>query len=300
MSVNSLANHPAPAGTPGKNTPVSTAIIRLSNRVFKETGCASVPSGREHRTAAERQFDRGLDGICYFLDRFTLAEMFAGRRVLDMGCGAAGKSLYYAAMGAAAVTGVDVDGRYEREARALAEKLGLAAKFRFLCADALAPGLPPESFDTVMMTDFLEHVSDPGRAVETALGLLAPGGRLFITLPPYGHPYGAHMADAIRMPWVQLFFTEPMLINAYKAMVRGRPDEKDRISRLFTRDATGHERFTYVNKLSLRRFKALLRDRGLHPCYYREVPLRGFLSPVAKLPLAREMTVKTAVCVISK
>lgn len=289
MSVDTLLNREAPQ----KATPVSTAIIRLSNRVFRETG-------REEKTAAERQFEHGLDGIRYFLDRYTLAEMFAGRRVLDLGCGTAGQSLYYAAMGAASVTGVDRDGRFRPEALALAEKLGLDGKFRFLCVDALDPGLPPGSFDVVMMTDFLEHVSDPGRAVKTALGLLAPGGRLFITLPPYYHPYGAHMADAIHMPWVQLFFTEPMLINAYKAMVRGRPDEQTRVSRLFSRDAAGCERFTYVNKLSLRRFKALLRTQGIRPCYYREVPLRGFLSPVAKLPLAREVTVKTAVCVIMK
>ena len=45
-----------------------------------------------------------------------------GKTVLDIGCGAAGKSLYYASMGANKVYGVDVVAHYKEESEKLAEQ----------------------------------------------------------------------------------------------------------------------------------------------------------------------------------
>ena len=56
--------------------------------------------------------------------------------VLDIGCGAGGKSLYYASRGAKEVIGVDILEKYRAESAALAKELGHAERFRFVCADA--------------------------------------------------------------------------------------------------------------------------------------------------------------------
>ena len=57
------------------------------------------------KTYAMWQYEKGFDTIKLYMDRYTKEEMFEGKEVLDMGCAAAGKSLYYVSLGAAHVTG---------------------------------------------------------------------------------------------------------------------------------------------------------------------------------------------------
>ena len=118
--------------------------------------------------------------------------------------------------------------------------------------------------------------------------------------PPYYHPTGAHLSDVVNMPWVHLFFTEKMLVKAYKELVRGLPDEKERCELRISRDENGNEYFGYINKMTLKRFKAILKKLAISPVYYREVPLRSYFKLFAKMPLLKEMFVKMAVCVIEK
>jgi SAM-dependent methyltransferase len=50
-------------------------------------------------------------------------------------------------------------------------------------ADAYDIPAPDESFDTVLMTEVLEHLEEPVRALEEALRLLRPGGAVVLTTP---------------------------------------------------------------------------------------------------------------------
>jgi SAM-dependent methyltransferase len=47
-------------------------------------------------------------------------------------------------------------------------------------------GLPPESFQLVVLCDVLEHLIDPRTAAQTVLELIRPGGGLFLTVPDAG------------------------------------------------------------------------------------------------------------------
>lgn len=251
-------------------------------------------------TYAQWQYEKGRDTIALFLEKYTPEEMFAGKRVLDMGCGAAGKSLYYASLGAAFVTGVDIVAHYEQEANDLARSLGLADKFRFVCASASGLPFADGTFDVIIMNDFVEHVSDPEGALREAMRLLAAGGRIYINFPPYFHPYGAHLSDAVNMPWIHLLFSERALVAAYKELIKGLPDEKERLSLRISTDERGREYFGYINKMKLKRFKAILEQLHLQPVYYREVPLRPYFALLARLPGLKEAFVRMAVCALEK
>ena len=133
-----------------------------------------------------------------------------------------------------------------------------------------------------------------------AIRLLKPGGRIYMNFPPYYHPTGAHMSDVIYMPWVQLFFTEKQLIAAYKELVKGLPDEQERLDLRFSTDENGVERFTYINRMTLKRFRKILKDLNITPALYREIPLRPYFKGLAKFPPTKEMFVKMAVCAIEK
>ena len=278
----------------------STRLIRLTNRIFPKIEHPFNLRNDGGLSYARWQYEKGADTIACYQGLATPEEMFRDREVLDMGCGAGGKSLYYAALGARMVTGVELVEHYRAEAEDLAAELGLSERFRFVCASALALPFPDGSFDTVVMNDFFEHVSEPELALREALRLLRPGGRIYLNFPPYYHPTGYHMSDAIHMPWVHLFFTERQLIAAYKDLIRGLPDEQERLALRFSKDAAGEDRYTYINRMTLRRAKGIFRALDLRPEHYREIPLRPFLAPLAKLPVLRELFVKMAVCVIRK
>lgn len=278
----------------------ATGIIRLTNRIFPKVVHPFNLQNDSQKTYAMWQFEKGEDTIRLFLDRYSLDDLFRDKRVLDLGCGAAGKSLYYVTQGAKKVTGVEIVSHYQAEAEALAEQLGLSDRFEFVSASALDLPFPDGSFDTVIMNDFMEHISDPEGVLRESMRLLAPGGRIFINFPPYYHPYGAHLSDVINMPWVHLFFTEHMLVDAYRDLVHGLPDEKERLDLRLAKDQNGKEYFGYINHMTLKRFGRILSALQITPEYYAEIPLRSIVRPLAKFPLTRELFVKMAVCVIAK
>ncbi len=279
---------------------LSVKALLALNRCFPRIEHPFNLQNEGRQSYAEWQFEQGARTLECFLPELTPADILAGKELLDMGCGAAGKSLFYLSAGAKSVTGVEMVEHYRAEAEALAAKLGFADRFRFRLGNAVSTGLADASFDAVVMNDFMEHVSQPREAIEEALRVLRPGGRLYITLPPYYHPTGAHLSDAIGIPWVQLWFSEQTLITAYKELIRGLPDESERLALRFSVGADGKEQITYINKMTLRRFRCILAGLGITPVLYKEIPLRRCFAPLAKLPGTRELFVKMAVCVIEK
>ena len=51
---------------------------------------------------------------------------------------------------------------------------------------------PGRTYDTILMLDVLEHLSDPEMALRHALDLLAPGGKLVITVPAFRMLWTSH------------------------------------------------------------------------------------------------------------
>ena len=250
------------------------------------------------KTYAMWQYEKGYDTIKLYMDRFSRDEMFRDKDVLDMGCGAAGKSLYYVSLGARHVTGVDIVEHYKADAEKMAKELGFSDRFMFVLGSAYEMPFEDRCFDTVIMNDFMEHVDKPEAALREAMRLVRTGGRIYINFPPYYHPTGAHLSDAINIPWVQLFYSDDALIKAYKELIRGVPDEAERLALRFYTDENGVERIGYINKMTLKKFKGILKSLGVTPYYYREVPLRSYFAPLAKIPGIKELFVKMAVCVI--
>lgn len=279
---------------------ISTAIIKFTNKIFKKQPHPFNMQNDGIKTYAQWQFEKGELTIEYFKKHFTNQEMFEGKRVLDMGCGAAGKSLYYVSLGAAHVTGVDIVEHYRKEAEDYAKSLGYEDRFSFVCASAFELPFPDGSFDTIIMNDFMEHVSEPERALIEARRLISKNGKIYINFPPYYHPFGEHLSDALNMPWIQLFFTEKQLIAAYRELVKNEPDGEERIKFRFSVDENGKEYYSYINKMTIKRFKRILKEQNISPLYYSETPLRSFLSFFAKFPPTKELFVKMVTCVIGR
>lgn len=102
----------------------------------------------------------------------------AGKRALDVGCGAGLLTEPLARLGAE-VTGIDAAPESIAVATAHAEGQGLAIGYR---AGELSQ-LEGERFDLVTSMEVIEHVSDPAAFVAGLAALLAPGGLLVVSTP---------------------------------------------------------------------------------------------------------------------
>ena len=245
------------------------------------------------------QYNKGVETIKFYLEHTESDTMFKNKDVLDIGCGAGGKSLYYLSLGANSVTGIDVVAKYKDEAYALQSELGLTG-FKFYVEDASKMSFPDNSFDTVIMNDAMEHVAKPAEVLNEVYRVLKPGGKLYVNFPPYNHPFGAHLSDVIGIPWVHLFFSDKTLIKGYKELVKDLPDGNDRISFRINIDENGSEYFSYINKMTIKRFKNLISNTDFKNEYYAEIPLRGFLKPLAKLSFTKDCFVKMVVAILTK
>lgn len=102
---------------------------------------------------------------------------FAGARVVDLGCGGGLLALPLAERGAR-VVGVDLSAGSLAAARAEARRRGVSGAF--VRADLRRVPLCSGSADLVLLSDVLEHVSEPATAVAEAARLLRVGGGLFV------------------------------------------------------------------------------------------------------------------------
>lgn len=102
----------------------------------------------------------------------------AGRRALDLGCGAGLLAEPLARLGAA-VTGVDAAPENIAVARAHAAGQGLAIDYRAGGIEAVAG----ERFDLVASMEVIEHVVDPAGFVAGLAAALAPGGLMILSTP---------------------------------------------------------------------------------------------------------------------
>lgn len=252
------------------------------------------------KTYAQWQYEKGEETLRFYLEKVTKEEMFKDKVVLDIGCGAGGKTLFYAAQGAEKVYGIDVVEHYKEEANALAKEKGLEDQFEFLLGDAAQLPFEKDFFDTIIMNDAMEHVDDPLKVLKECYKVLKPKGRLYVNFPPYYHPFGAHLSDVIGFPWVHLFFNDQTLIKVYKDLVKDLPDGKRRIEFRISKDKDGNEYFSYLNGMTIKWFNNLVNGTDYKLLYYKEVPLRKFFKPLAKTPKIKEAFVKMVVGVLEK
>lgn len=115
---------------------------------------------------------------------------WAGQRVLEIGAGI-GTITDQLAPGRELVTALEVDAFYVRR---LANRFRGRANVEPLQADvSLADwqALAARRFDTIVLSNVLEHIADDSAAVQTFAKILAPGGRVIIFVPALPQLFGS-------------------------------------------------------------------------------------------------------------
>ena len=131
------------------------------------------------------QMDRsrlGLAGAGAWETLEPLLPDFAGKRVLDLGCGYGWHCIYAAEHGAASVTGVDLSEKMLAVAR---EKTKLP-QVTYVRGDMAEIDFPPERFDVVLSSLAIHYLPSFGDFLERVRRCRVPRGGLVLSR---GHPH---------------------------------------------------------------------------------------------------------------
>lgn len=113
-----------------------------------------------------------------------VCEQARGRNILDVGCSQGIVPILLGREGKQ-VLGIDSDPNAIKVATQYLqlESGYVQGNVNFVTADFAAIDLHDRTFDSVIMSEVLEHLIDPAFFIETASNLLTEGGRLIITVP---------------------------------------------------------------------------------------------------------------------
>jgi tocopherol O-methyltransferase len=109
------------------------------------------------------------------------AQVQQAERILDVGCGIGGSSLYLAQKFNASATGITLSPVQAARAKERAQAMGLdSSRSTFLVADALNMPFADNSFDLVWSLESGEHMPNKKQFLQECYRVLQPGGTLIM------------------------------------------------------------------------------------------------------------------------
>lgn len=223
-----------------------------------------------------------LESAFFFIDFAELNK----KMVLDLGCGYGGFAVALSEKYEASVVGLDI----ERQALLSAKKMsrgrkGGSQRAHFLIGNSEELPFLPERFDFIFTLATMEHFSHPEKVLEECHRALRRHGQLFILFSPYYASNGAHLFDFIHIPWCHLFFSEKNLVRVWKRLAEENPD----LAKMNTTIDLKKDRLTGINRLTVKKFKKLIRDSHFRLLGYQEKTYPHWHSSLLqKVPLLRE------------
>lgn len=244
----------------------------------------------------------------------------AGKHILDIGTGLGGKLKFYIDADAKSVTGVDISPGSLATAHKYTDSLAQTSN-KYSCihlslSDAAHLPFPTDHFDTIVSINVFEHIANVEGAVLEAYRVLKPRGLAFLHFNPYYSPWGPHLESWIHFPWPHLLFSDQTLLRVAEREDRKRGLNADFVESARIDWSKTNGRIPDVNRVTLRRFKRLVRQAGFRIQLLRLLPvgyesLQSNVSPFkrmaysavrlgAHIPLAQEIVVTKMAYVLRK
>jgi ubiquinone/menaquinone biosynthesis C-methylase UbiE len=227
------------------------------------------------RASRLKPWGRDEDEFSYSNWEFGLAEAdwrkfydgvveLKGKRVLDLGCGLGGRTVFYASKGPVEIVGIDIIEENVEKSILFAKLKGQGDTARFETADAVALPHDDASFDIAFSENSFEHYSNPEGILRETARVIKKGGLFVANFPQWGTPNGHHMDPWIDVSWAHLVFsTEEMVEIAREAgalLFKRVQDEawRNKLAQKLELDIEHHRK--YLNRISIRGFEKMVSD----------------------------------------
>ncbi|MEW6208577.1 MAG: class I SAM-dependent methyltransferase [Acidobacteriota bacterium] len=299
---------------------LATSLMRWGsrNKKFGHQDCYTASFVRRTEggisIATRREFEDGAGFFLPFAGALSV-EDFAGKDVLDLGCGHGGRTAYYLLHGdPRSITGLEISFERTSVARESAQKLSDDDRMSFAIGFGEALPFSEESFDIILSYDVFEHVSDLPRVLDECYRTLRPGGRLFALFPPYYGPRAHHLDFITTLPFLHHLFSPRILVEAANTILKEQPQFRDvpvappRISYLKREvlpglnGTTERDFFRMLSRSPFHAEKAALLPFAWGPGGVVKRVVRNFCRLMLKLPwpFTRDIFAGTIVCVLRK
>jgi SAM-dependent methyltransferase len=233
--------------------------------------------------SAEREHADGPRFFAHFPDGDDV-HLLRGARVLDLGCGYGGRTVWYAEHGAPReITGIEISEPMVERCRAFAARRA-AEQVRFDVGFAERLEFPDAAFDAVLSYDVLEHVEDPAQALREIARVLTPGGTAWLVFPTYLGARSSHLDYLTQVPFLHRVFDPDTLIDVVNEFLRADPERYGVKAQPAPRlTVVGRRALPTLNGMSRRDALSFLAAAGLEIEWQRTEPL---FRPTARVPLA--------------
>jgi SAM-dependent methyltransferase len=231
--------------------------------------------------SAERE---RCDGAAIFsaFQGLLLPDDLYERRVLDLGCGYGGRTVYYAETGTPNhVVGVEIDPKMVARCREFAETRG-RDDVEFALARAEALPFPDDSFDVVLSYDVLEHVDDPRAALGEIARVLSDEGSAWLVFPTYLGARASHLDYLTRLPGLHRIFSADAIVAAVNDILAERSELGTPAQPSPQVGPFGRVVLPTLNGMSRRDAREAIGATGLD---LRAEVVAPILAPESKLPL---------------
>lgn len=230
--------------------------------------------------------------LCPLLEKWGFD--FNGKKVLDVGCGSGGIACAMMDHGAKC-DGVDIN---DLEKPYLEDR-----PFRFVHGDMCDQNLLSQlgrNYDFAVLRDVIEHIENKNILLRNIVEVLEPGGKLFITFPPYYSPFGGH-TQILQSKLGQIPFMHYLPKSIFRAFVKSTDapefarEEVLRLKEIRTTISEIEDALSIVSlNIVQKRFYAI------RPTFHIRYGMKPKKAIWGNIPLVREIAVTAAFYFVEK
>jgi SAM-dependent methyltransferase len=273
-----------------RNASLLRALIRMTQSgrfgPYVTPQTFELADGSGALASGQREYEDGPRFFSHFEEALR-PESLAGRRVLDLGCGYGGRTVYYAKdCGAAEVVGIEISATMVDRGERFAASMNVAnVTFDVGAGEALP--YAEQTFDIVIAFDVLEHVRDPRLVLGEIARVLRPGGSGWLVFPTYLGARASHLDYLTQIPLLHRVFDPDTIIDVVNEFLRADHDRYGVAPQPRPQEgAFGRITLPTLNGMTMRESRDLATASGLTIVEMRPTPIITRHVPLPGAPLA--------------